>query len=271
MYLRTPRIGMDLPADVMPLVFSFLDPSSLARMAQTCRSWKSLVYRTSAWSSFLWSPKSHYTSLFCNRQGGRHIGEPHALCFLTWAHRHLLTPHDFIDLPCSFDEAESPQKNIRRVYRIWCEKKKPCLFTTHHYWKDTCIMSSKMALLRPSEIEVVRLQICDDWKKQEETRNPYMVWLQRQYDDYKYATDMYRDSWFHVETPETPLERLKTLFSERNKALLAEFKRQGRMVKYGIERSLVALRRYSQRMFDEGGRDLDLLWDGAVFSVAATC
>jgi hypothetical protein len=125
-----------------------------------------------------------------------------------------------------------------------------------------------MALLRPSEIEVVRLQICDDWKKQEETRNPYVVWLQRQYDDYKYATDMYRDSWFHVETPETPLERLKTLFSERNKALLAEFKRQGRMVKYGIERSLVALRRYSQRMFDEGGRDLDLLWDGAVFSVA---
>jgi len=266
---------LSIPADVMPLVFEYLDPTSLARMAKTCHAWKKMVYRSSVWTRFLWKPKWEYGSLFQRREGARHIGEPHALCFLAWANRQLiqspgtLTPEP-IELPLSFNLLQDPAQIVRRTYRLWCEKKKPCLHITHHEWVDVCILSPKLAGLRKSDVDQLRHQMCTSTIESRGLQSPYATWLQKQIDDYRRAVGL-PVVLPAVAEPSTLLGRIKDLLMERSKALDQELAQLARLVVSGFERSILALHPYSARAFDEGDRiekkQKGIVWDGTVFTV----
>jgi hypothetical protein len=262
---------MEIPADLMRSVFQYLDPPSLAVLAQTCRSWKVLVYRFSVWSSFLWKPKWNYASLFYRREGARHIGEPHALCFLAWAHRHLLVSESYpqSDLPLS-NESDDPAKVVRRAYRRWCDMKKPCIHLAHYHWADVCLLAPRLGRLSSNEVLLLRHQLCEQVGTTKGCElNPYAMWLARQLEDYSNATHRIRD-WTTdpVPTGSTPLERVRRLMTERNQALSMELSKQARASIASLTRSKVALRAYSIRAFERADaherKEQDILWDGAV-------
>lgn len=267
--------GMDplsIPADVMPLVFEYMDPMSLACMAKTCRAWKKVVYRTSVWARFLWKPKWNYSSLFRRREGARHIGEPHALCFLAWATRQLIqspTTPSRDELPLSFNSLQDPAQIVRRTYRLWCEKKKPCVHMTHHEWTNVCILSPELARIRKSEIEQLRHQLCDPCVESFPVQSPYAMWLQRQIDDYLGAVPP--PATAVPANASTLLGRLLTLLTERSDALNRELVQLVRLVVSGFEKSILALHPSSARAFDEGDqierKDKNRVWDGTVFTV----
>jgi len=278
-------LGMEapsIPADVMPLVFQYLDPISLARMANTCHAWKNIVYRSSVWSPFLWKTRWNYSSLFRRREGARHIGEPHALCFLAWATRHLIQSPAFlsqenIELPLSLNSIQDPAKIVRRTYRLWCEKKKPCLHTTHHEWADVCILSPKLVGLRTSEVEQLKHQLCDGCIEPHHQQSPYAMWLQKQIDDYLGAVappaniaNMVSANLYTADAS-TLLGRVQALLTEQTDALKRELVQLVRLVVTGFEKSIRALHRHSARDFDEGDRverkDKNKVWDGTVFTV----
>ena len=271
-----------IPADVMPLVFQYLDPTSLACMAKTCHAWKKIVYRTSVWAPLLWKPRWNYSSLFRRREGARHIGEPHALCFLAWATRQLIQSptilsQENVELPLSFNSLQDPAQIVRRTYRLWCEKKKPCIHMTHHEWTDVCILSPKLAGLRKSEVEQLRHQLCEPCVEPQHLQSPYATWLQKQIDDYLGAAappatfGSMVPATVYTACASTLLGRIQTLVTERTDALNRELAQLVRLVLSGFEKSILALRPSSTRAFDEGDqierKDKNRVWDGTVFTV----
>ena len=264
---------LSIPADVMLLVFGYLDPTSLARMANTCHAWKKIVYRSSVWTPFLWKPKWEYGSLFQRRKGARHIGEPHALCFLAWANRQLVQTPDSVELPLSFNTLHDPAQIVRRTYRLWCETKKPCLHISHHEWTDVCILSPNLACLKKSEVEQLRHQLCDGNVEDRCLQSPYATWLQKQLDDYRAAAGL-PVTRTAVGEFTTLLGRVKHLLIERSRGLDRELSQLMRLVMSGFERSILALRPYSARAFDEGDqierKDKHRAWDGTVFTYNRT-
>ena len=261
---------MELPSDVMPLLFQFLDPMSLAIMAQTCRAWKDIVYRTSVWDKYIWSPKPHYASLFGRREGARHIGEPHPLCFLAWAY-HLLVGSGKHELPLSINTFEDPAQILRRTYRLWCKNRKPCLHVTHHRWTDVCLLSPTLSKLSESDLEVLRQQLCEGWKEKRLLRCPYASWLDKQLYDHANATAVPLDLFIVDAGGSTPLEQMKSLMVRRTTDLGREISKQQRTVTRGMTESAKALCVHSAREFDDGDtlerREGARLWDGAVFTL----
>jgi hypothetical protein len=274
-----------IPADVMPLVFQYLDPTSIARMAKTCHAWKNIVYRNSVWTPFLWKPRWNYSSLFRRREGARHIGEPHALCFLAWATRQLIQSptiltQENVELPITVNSIQDPAKIVRRTYRLWCEKKKPCLHITHHEWTDVCILWPNLAELRKSEVDQLKHQLCEPCVEPHHLQSPYAMWLQKQIDDYLAAVAP--PATFANRVPvtvftadaSTLLGRVQARLTEQTDALKQELAQLVRLVVSGFERSILALHPYSTRAFDERDRverkDKNRVWDGTVFTYNQT-
>jgi hypothetical protein len=263
---------MEFPADLVPLVFSFLDPPSLARMAQTSHAWRTLVYRSSTWLPFLWKPKVGYRHLFEIRKGARHIGEPHALCFLTWVHHYFYSNSPQIlrpDLPPP-EKGEDALRYVRKAYRSWCSEKKPCLHTHHYEWTDVFILPlSKMS---PAEVLALKYEVCEEWAPSLYVlESSYAAWLSEN-------TRFYEAVWGHPplrkptvsDAPITRLQQIQEDYAVQRYAIQTELVTLGDRIWNSHKKSYKALQRsQTQRVFDANERVVveNNTWDAAAFTL----
>jgi hypothetical protein len=267
---------MEFPADLIPLVVSFLDPPSLATMAQTCRAWKTIIYRTSVWKPYLWKPHLPYIHLFRVQKESRHLGEPHALCFLAWLHQLSVFESFLLPLastPLTLTQIQDDAKRrVRRAYREWCSKKKPCVHIAHHEWSSVFVLP--LTARTPSERLEIQSQVCDEWSVCKLTlETPYSDWLTGQlnlYARYSLDTLLYPTE----PLPGTPLTVLQSLRAERQEQLLAfkaELAKLGDRIHYRIQKSHRRIRlSHTPREFDANERRVrdERLWDAAAFTLA---
>lgn len=249
---------MELPADVMPLFASFLDPPSLARMAQTCRAWKTLVYRTSVWKPFLWKPKPAYAALFRVRNESVHLGEPHAICFLGWAWR--LFQEDTLPLV-----KESIGSYVRKLYKRWKSENRPCSHISHHEWSSVFLCST----MTPVERLELQTQVCEQWFSLH-GENPYKAWLRSQRDVLAFSLRYMR----HLQKEPPPLVAFTLLTTKESEharhrwAIQKEIMSMGDRIYYRLTDTCELLLRRTSREFDENERLAKGLWDAVAFTLA---
>ena len=261
---------MEFPADILPQFLSFLDPLSLARMAQTSKAWKTLVYRTSVWKPFLWKPNVYHAGLFQVRKDSQHIGEPHALCFLAWVRRHF--ERDALTLPL-LEKEETPGRYVRRLYRLWCSEKKPCFTVHHHVWSSVFVCSSLPTLSPVEQLEIEK-QVCVEWTptQQNNHENPYAAWLSSQIA--VYATNwgpVYRPSTLSPpHDPVTLLQKIKADHSAQRRVIQTELESLAERIHRRLQQGHTAHRTHPPHRFDANERLVrdEHLWDQAAFTLA---
>lgn len=266
---------MEFPADILPLFLSFLDPPSLARMAQTSRTWKTLIYRTSVWKPFLWKPNPYHAGLFQVRKDSQHVGEPHALCFLTWVRQHFERDAfaHALALPL-LEKGETIERYVRRLYRSWCSEKKPCATVHHHVWSSV-FSSTSLPTLSPVEQLEIEKQVCVEWAPNHQTyhENPYAAWLASQ-------ILLFEKNWGSVYRPNTVLpprdpftllQKIKAEHSTQRLAIHTELESHAKRIHDRLSRAFSShLLRHPPRRFDEneGLVRSEHLWDRAAFTLA---
>lgn len=253
---------MEFPADLVPLFTSFLDPPSLATMAQTCRAWKTLVYRTSVWKRFLWKPKPTYAALFRVRKESVHLGEPNALCFLAWVWRHFQEE----TLPL-LETNESIGKYVRKLYKRWKSEKRPCSHISHHEWSSVFLCST----MTSAERLELQTQVCEQWVSLH-GENPYKAWLRSQKDAFaptlQYARQLQR------EPPQliayTLLMKKESEYRRNRYAIQKEIASMGDRIYFRLADTCNHFRLYTSRNFDENESLAKGLWDAATFTFTLT-
>jgi hypothetical protein len=249
---------MEFPADLIPLLTSFLDPPSLATMAQTCRAWKTLVYRTSVWKPFLWKPKPAYAALFRVRNESVHLGEPHALCFLDWAWR--LFQEDTLPL---VEEKEPIGKYVRKLYKRWKSEKRPCSHISHHEWSSVFLCST----MTPAERLELQTQVCEQWFSLH-GENPYKAWLRSQKDAFASSLQYMRQ--LSREPPPlvnyTLLAKKESLHNWRRWVIQKEMASMGNRIYYRLTDTCEYFRNRTCREFDANEALAKGLWDAAAFT-----
>ena len=249
---------MEFPADLVPLLTSFLDPPSLATMAQTCRAWKTLVYRTSVWKPFLWKPKPAYANLFRVRNESVHLGEPNALCFLDWAWRHFQA--DTLPL---VEEKEPIGKYVRKLYKRWKSEKRPCSHISHHEWSSVFLCSA----MTPAERLELQTQVCEQWISVDR-ENPYKVWLRSQKDTF--ASSLQYIRLLQKEPPQivnyTLLAKKESDYQRHRWAIQKEIASMGNRIYFRLAETCDRFRRHTSRDFDENERLAKSMWDAAAFT-----
>jgi hypothetical protein len=114
----------------MEKVLSYMDCSDYARMAQTCNTWRRIVYRKSVWKPFNVNYRVFPDLLLeMPPQGARHIGSPTHACFLNW----LVKTTNFRSetIPISYERIGDPKKFIESMRRHWHRSGYPCLIKDH--------------------------------------------------------------------------------------------------------------------------------------------
>jgi hypothetical protein len=124
-----------LPPPAMEIVLSYMDSSDCARMAQTCETWRRIIYRKSIWEKSCISYKS-FPDLVLEvpPRGARHIGSVNQSCFLHWL---MKVYHYRMDMfPLSLERRADPSDFLSTLYRLWKRCDCPCLIKEHHIISD---------------------------------------------------------------------------------------------------------------------------------------
>jgi len=236
---------MEFPADLVPLFLSFLDPPSLARVAQTSHAWNKLVYRDVIWAPFVWRPKLRYERMFRIQKDSKHIGEPHALCFLSW----VLTEQTSACciLPSIAEEADA-DRYVRKAYKIWRAHKKPCPHICHYEWSSVFVGS--IPTRTAAERLELQTQVCESAEVIYDNDNdaPYAAWvcaLMRttvlRYPD-RNVVDAVIAAAATVATPLTLLQRVEAEYEERRQAVRRELAKHMRRIQQSAMESYKVLR-----------------------------
>jgi len=177
---------VSLPTDVMSRIVKFMDHKSKAKMAQTSRTWRAVIYRSSQWA--FWMPRVSniyrvhharqisdvYYSKFAIPKRAHHVGEPSRLCFIYWAAQKLMHEITF-DIPPEILAIEEAAKCIDMLYLFWLHIRSPCLQIHHHKWSHVC----KLRYNIPNTKKDIDYLIARTSEQQESaTTNPYRFWLQ---------------------------------------------------------------------------------------------
>ena len=163
-----------LPVPAMDVVFSYLDPVSMGKMAQVSTTWRDLVYRNEPWLRFEFVIRPEASALFVDSNeipcDAHHIGEPTKYCFLGWAQQ-TRTP----GLPAALVQTADPKKYVERLYRYWIHLKKPCVHVTHHHapYITNCAEIWKGLAERDKKRVTLRLATVLNYKD----TNAYDAWL----------------------------------------------------------------------------------------------
>ena len=168
---------VSLHADIVGMIATYMDHPSLATIAQTCKSWRHIVYRTSLWQT--WKPKPQAIEYFYTDMSipkySHHCGEPTRLCFFSWAT--YILKHDILsNIPRSLLSIEDPVKFVDTLYRFWAANRRPCIHTHHYKWAHVFKGRAELKLLKPLEIERIGHRITE-FPTSSSDSNPYRFWL----------------------------------------------------------------------------------------------
>ena len=233
-----------LNADVMGIVVDCLDNTSLAKLAQTSRTWRSVVYRTSVWQT--WKPKPRAIEYFYSDvaipSDAHHNGEPTRLCFLSWA-AHKVRHNVFYDVPRSVLSIEKAGPFVDALYVFWSTHGKPCVHTNHHKWSHVFKGSAQLKHLAKSEVERIGYRTTEF--PTSSITNPYRFWLMEYINSVPPIRIGALPSIEHTDTLVTLYNMMKR--SEYEK--LAEIGRRQEACIAKIEHSIQALNSHSAREF----------------------
>jgi hypothetical protein len=168
---------VSLHADILGMIVTYMDHPSLATMAQTCKAWRHIVYRTSLWQT--WRPKPRaieyfYTDMSIPKHS-HHCGEPTRLCFFSWA-THILK-HDILsNVPRTILTIEDSVKFVDTLYLFWAANRRPCIHTNHYKWSHVFKGRAVLKTLEPSEIERIGYRTTE-FPTSSSDSNPYRFWL----------------------------------------------------------------------------------------------
>lgn len=124
-----------LPSLVMEKVLSYMDTTDYAHMAQTCNTWRRIIYRKSLWEKECFTYKS-FPDLVLDVPpcGARHIGAVRRACFLHWLEK---VYHFRMDMfPLSLERRTDANDFLTAIYRYWKHHDRPCLIKEHHNIHD---------------------------------------------------------------------------------------------------------------------------------------
>ena len=154
-----------------------MDHSTLATMAQTCKAWRPIVYRTSVWQT--WKPKPQAVEYFYTDMSipkhSHHNGEPTRLCFFSWA-THILKYDILTNIPRAIFAIEDPVKFVDSLYAFWVAHRRPCIHTHHYKWSHVFKGRSALKTLEASEIERIGYRTTE-FPTSSSDSNPYRFWL----------------------------------------------------------------------------------------------
>ena len=166
-----------LHADIIENIIAYMDHSTLATMAQTCKAWRPIVYRTSVWQT--WKPKPQAVEYFYTDMSipkhSHHNGEPTRLCFFSWA-THILKYDILTNIPRAIFAIEDPVKFVDSLYAFWVAHRRPCIHTHHYKWSHVFKGRSALKTLEASEIERIGYRTTE-FPTSSSDSNPYRFWL----------------------------------------------------------------------------------------------
>lgn len=237
-----------LPADLIPTLMSFMDADMLARMAQTCKTWKLLIYRTSVWKNLTWRPRVPQffaQHVVCSSPNIRHVGEPNQICFLAWIAQLLHHPDQYPALHPGVEYAEKPKDFVALAQKYWRMLKKPCTISHHHKWSDVCILRTQLQTTSPEERYKVKVLLVDQMDISGD--NGYTKWLDYRLQDMLAISTTGAPREF---TRSAIIAPLLTAMEHRRNDRLAELTKMKEELIGSCEQSRRALRKYSPRTFD---------------------
>ncbi len=238
-----------LNADVMGIVLDCLDTTSLAKLAQTSRAWRSVVYRTNVWQT--WKPKPRAIEYFYSDASipndAHHNGEPTRLCFLSWA-AHKVRDNIFYDVPRSITSIEKADAFVDALYVFWASHGKPCVHTNHHKWSHVFKGSAQLKHLAKSEVERIGYRTTEF--PTSSTTNPYRFWLM----EYINSVPPIRIGALPPVRHEDTLVTLYNTIKRSEYEKMAEIGRRQEACIAKIEQSIRALNSHSAREFTENER-----------------
>jgi len=176
---------MNLPNIIQKNIIDYLDPQTLARVAQVSKEWRTLVYRPSVWRQLRW--KQHRSEFFYKSEhlpsNIRHIGEPTDLCFTSWVAsklRHL--NESFMDnMPRELLLLRNVNEFMTAIKAHWEKINKPCVHTHHHKWSDVIKARAHLNSLMPNDIARIHYRLIH-YPIAERT-NQYRYWLEEHLND----------------------------------------------------------------------------------------
>jgi len=234
-----------LPADLIPTLMSFMDADMLARMAQTCKTWKLLVYRTAVWKDLTWRPRvPQFFAQHVVCSSFRHVGEPNKICFLAWITQLLHNPDQYPALHPGVEHVEKPKDFVTLAQKYWRMLKKPCTIPHHHKWSDVCILRTKLYTTSPEERYKIKVLLVNQMDISGD--NGYAKWLDYRMQDIAAISTIGAPMEFTRSAIIAPL--LSALEQQRN-GRLAELAKMKEELTGSCEQSRRALRHYSPRTF----------------------
>ena len=155
----------------------YMDNPTLATMAQTCKAWRPIVYRTSVWQT--WKPKPRAVEYFYSDMSipkhSHHNGEPTRLCFFSWA-SYILKHNILTNIPRAILALEDPAAFVDALYAFWTVHRRPCIHTHHYKWSHVFKGRSELKTLDASEIERIGYRTTE-FPTSSSDSNPYRFWL----------------------------------------------------------------------------------------------
>ena len=168
-------MSLFLPTGPMSIVLSFLDAQGLAKLAQTCRAGRLIVYRTSMW--FQWRVRSgmehHYFLPWDIPRSARHHGQPTTLCFYEWANVRRVHPDGSLPRHVAFET--DPIASYEALKSHWIRLGRPCVHLHHHHWIDVFKGRAFLAGKTPSEIQRIYYRVTNRTAPES---NAYYEWFQ---------------------------------------------------------------------------------------------
>jgi len=184
-----------LPTGPMTVVLSFLDKQGLARMGQTCKAGRAIVYRTSSWSSWKMkeSAQDYYFSPCDIPSTAHHIGEPTPLCFYEWAN--MRRHHPDGTLSRSIASEPDATKYYQLLKAHWIKLGRPCAYVEHHIWTDVMKGRAYLKSLSKSQLTRIYFRVVD---AESPSTNSYYNWV------YRCVQGSLRSPWWLPEPPVAP-------------------------------------------------------------------
>ncbi len=252
-----------LPGAAMRQIADFLDPVGCAKMAQTCRTWRTITYRPSAWEKHLWIPYTTGGDIWLRSipSNARHIGQPTKLCFIHWVY-HVLSQQ--IVLPRHLQYHTDSKKQLADLYAYWKTNGRPCIHLNHHQWPDVFRGRAWLPELSVADTHRLIQRIIRTYDARS-SANQYARWIQMQIKTP--LSFMHREIDIGQPARSDVLSSLIRKIHEKESGLQTLLDERWGSIIESLRAADTALARISKAAFEHNERACkkDELWDAAAF------
>jgi hypothetical protein len=159
----------------MEKIFDCLDSADRARMAQTCATWRRIVYRKSVWANELIYYEKTLLMYPNAPRGARHHGSYNIVCFLDWLNKvGFNSKCGIVGMSKIKDETEF----YTVAHNYWLKSEYRCYIIDHHHHLSDLLIAPLLEDLPYCE----KARIYHRLKKYEaiHIKNPYATFLSKQ-------------------------------------------------------------------------------------------